>query len=203
MMNCNEARSLMSQALDGVLTERAVEEINPHVRRCAACYTHWQAMQHVSALFRGAGAASPPDDFTARVMQQVYLQQPRYIGRRMASYPLRTFVWATGAVAAMLAVVALAVAAPGVASSGGGASVSLLNLSMAVSSAAISTAALIQSLLAVPLRIGAMIPVPALALLALWLVVGTAVLGFTVGSLVAAYQPAAEGGADRTMSSSS
>jgi anti-sigma factor RsiW len=87
---CNDARLMMSEALDGCLDEMRVSAVNEHVRTCAACRERWYALRHVSNLFHSAGLASPAPDFTLRVMQRLGRQQERersvgtYGGRPLA-----------------------------------------------------------------------------------------------------------------------
>ncbi len=186
-MTCDQARSLMSAALDGALSSAEREAVNAHVRACAACHSHWQTMSRVTALFASAGQAEPPAGFSLRVMAAVTAGRQASVSAPPRS-ALSGLAWVGAAAAVTLTWVGLWALCLSQAASRMPAS-SVVELSMRVSAAALAVSRSVDALVAMPLRLAAALPAPILILAALWVVAGTAALGLTVGSLVAAYQP--------------
>lgn len=186
-MDCNQARAQMSAAVDDVLADAECQELDTHVARCAACQEYRQSLTHVAALFSAAGSAAPPLDFTARVMSRLHAEH-RYLPALAPARGQRpALAWACAALAIALAWAGLFNVGLRVAT-GGARSGSVVSMSMTVSSAAIQLGSLVDGMLAVPARLLGAVPAPAIVLLALWLIVGTLVLGLIVGGMVAAYR---------------
>lgn len=62
---------LMSLALDGLLDAHGERRLQGHLATCSACQLDWEAMQHVSALFKGSPLVGPPLGFAVRVERRL------------------------------------------------------------------------------------------------------------------------------------
>ena len=193
MMKCNDARLLMSGALDGQLNDGEMCAVNAHMEMCAACRQRWQAMQQVSNLFRTADVALPPPDFTRRVMLRLSRREYREVAAPSRSHAV-ALAWGAAALSVGL-VLSLLVLSLSTAM-GGADSASFLSLSLRVSGSAVRAATLVDSAARTAASIMSALPLTAVALLLLWLTMGTVGLAITVASLVAGYQPVAAAGRD-------
>lgn len=190
MMKCDNARLFMSAWLDDCLDVDSERALRDHVLTCSDCRMRWYALRHVSSVFQSAEAALPPPDFTAKVMRRIQAanavnDRPRF------ALPSAALAWGTLA-ATLVLLFALIVsygAAPAQQVADGGPSLNLVSLSMQISNSALHTATAVGGLLTIASELGNIVPRPALALIALWLILGTVALALTVAGLVAAYQP--------------
>ena len=67
-MDCNEARPLLSAAIDRELSAAEALRIERHLRTCAECRREMQALQAVSGVTRAAETFRAPDALRARIV---------------------------------------------------------------------------------------------------------------------------------------
>jgi anti-sigma factor RsiW len=75
-MDCSRYSNLMSQKLDGELSELEAEHFETHVAGCTACTALWAAMMEADVLvWKWVSEPLPmPDNFGAKVMQKIAAQ---------------------------------------------------------------------------------------------------------------------------------
>lgn len=73
MNTCEHYRLQISQLLDGELPEAQQQTLRAHLHTCPECQRVYEDFLTLQAAVRGT-AAEPPDDLTARIMQQVHLE---------------------------------------------------------------------------------------------------------------------------------
>lgn len=186
IIQCSHARMLMSEHLDGRLSDDVLHALDQHVNMCSSCWAYWQALQKVSALFQTADFALPPPDFTARVMSRLSARADNERARQWAG----ALAWGSLAAAFVLVAaifIVYALQLPAVAATRP--SANILGLSMQVSNAVLWTVRLLDSSVVITQSLSRVIPAPLLLASLIWGLVGTIALSFTVAGLVGAYQP--------------
>ena len=190
IVNCSQARALMSEQLDGRLSDTVASGLAEHIAQCTACQTRWQAMQHVARFFQDVDMALPPLDFTARVINRLTARELDRVAVRSARAQT-VLAWATMACALLIVVTALVLSVSGMPSQAiATPSLDMVSLSLRASDAVVWTSLLIGSVFQVVDRLAELVPLSLLLVGTAWLAAGTGVLAYTVASLIAAYQPA-------------
>ncbi|MDI6601481.1 MAG: zf-HC2 domain-containing protein [Thermoanaerobacteraceae bacterium] len=70
-MRCEEARSLLSEYLDGMLDEEAGLKVKLHIKECAVCMRQYDDMLEERRLIGLMAGIGPSAGFTERVMSTI------------------------------------------------------------------------------------------------------------------------------------
>ncbi|MGI9104528.1 MAG: zf-HC2 domain-containing protein [Terriglobales bacterium] len=79
-MKCQQARSLISGYLDGVLTGRQMREIENHAAQCGGCRREFDLLRHTQQMVTSLGRKPAPPDLALRL--RVALSQEAAASRR-------------------------------------------------------------------------------------------------------------------------
>ena len=70
-MECQPASALMSQRLDGQLTETEMATLDEHLEACVCCQAEWETLQALDALFAEPAMVPAPANFKGVVMERI------------------------------------------------------------------------------------------------------------------------------------
>ncbi len=103
-MNCRKSEGLISDALDGRLSESAARDLEAHLAGCASCRAYRARLDRIQKEAAAPGEPRIPagywDDFSARLSARL---EPAATGERRERFPLRGWRWAWIAVPAAAA----------------------------------------------------------------------------------------------------
>ncbi len=70
-MDCNKVLDNLSLMMDGRLSALDEKQIKRHMSNCAECREEYNALKEVSDLVGSLDQKSPPEDFSAQVMERI------------------------------------------------------------------------------------------------------------------------------------
>ena len=66
-MNCNQAKPLFSNYLDGAMTGAEMHEVSGHLRECAECQSDYNLLENTRSLVSSIGRRQPPSDLALKI----------------------------------------------------------------------------------------------------------------------------------------
>jgi len=105
-MQCEEARQLFTDYVDGALPERDREAFSAHLEQCAKCAQELRAFDHAVVAVRSLPQASPPGHLRERIREALYAAaaQAPSVAEARAAKRSRLRVWLGASIGAAAAV---------------------------------------------------------------------------------------------------
>ena len=85
-MKCSDVLLRLSAFQDNELNEAMMESVKLHIESCPSCSRELELMESVTASVRSLPADEPADNFTARVMGNIYEKEKKRESKYMPSF---------------------------------------------------------------------------------------------------------------------